>query len=93
MFCRTICWSVFWKGSQFLHIDYAELKKAIEATSEHRNSSGAIKDYREIIGNAAKSSEMNKYWDNYRHTFSYAAEISFEAACDAVIAIMGRIYK
>jgi len=75
------------------NIDYAELKKAIEATSEHRNSSGTMRDYKGIIGNAAKSSEMNKYWDNYRHTFSYAAEISFEAACDAVIAIMERIYK
>lgn len=69
-------------------IDYDALKMALDATVQKQGTVGIFEQYHEIISNVQKSEVMNHQWKNYQNEFEYAAEISFEVVCDAVITLM-----
>ena len=68
------------------------LNAALKATTEKRGSTELMKQYREIMQVVKNSDAMKRQWDNYRKDFDYATGIEFEETCDAVIAIMDRLY-
>ena len=75
------------------NVDLALLKDALRATTEKRRSVEVIKHYSEIMQVVRNSPVMNRQWGDYRKDFDYAAEISFEETCDAIISIMDKINK
>ena len=44
-----------------------------------------------VIKSVSESETMQKFWNKYRQDFSYAADITFETVCDAIIKIMDKI--
>lgn len=75
------------------NIDYASLRTAVSATSEKRNSTEIIKNYKEIIATIISSAAMQQRWLNYQNDFDYAKDIAFSHACNAVEGIMDVIMK
>ena len=67
------------------------LRQALEQTAAKRGSVGALRDYKDIIKSVSESETMQKFWNKYRQDFSYAADITFETVCDAIIKIMDKI--
>lgn len=74
------------------NIDMESLNAALKATTEKRGSTELMKQYHEIMQVVKNSDAMKRQWDNYRKDFDYAAGIEFEETCDAVIAVMERLY-
>ena len=68
------------------------LNAALKATTEKRGSTEPLNQYREIMQVMKNSDVMKRQWDNYRKDFDYASGIEFEETCDAVVAVMDRIY-
>jgi len=52
---------------------------------------GTINHYQNIIVNVLASPQMQNFWKKYQKYFDYAKEISFEAACNTVTSIMGKL--
>lgn len=75
------------------NIDIESLNDALMATTEKRGSTELMKQYREIMRVVKNSDVMKRQWDNYRKDFEYAAGIAFEETCDAVVAIMDKLYS
>lgn len=57
--------------------DYNILKQAILATANHRNSSSDIKRWREILPQLSTSPLLQRHWEKYQRTFSYAKSIEY----------------
>ena len=75
------------------NVDIESLNDALMATTEKRGSTELMKQYREIMWVVKNSDVMKRQWDNYRKDFEYAAGIAFEETCDAVVAIMDKLYS
>lgn len=75
------------------NVDIESLNDALMATTEKRGSTELMKQYREIMRVVKNSDVMKRQWDNYRKDFEYAAGIAFEETCDAVVAIMDKLYS
>lgn len=73
------------------NIDWTMLVQAFHATVEKRGSQNVVKNYHEIIGTVRNSPVMQRQWENYRNDFEYAADISFDEACDSVIFVMAHM--
>lgn len=73
---------------QYRNIETEFLKAALDATSKKRGSSEILKDYNHIIDVARKSDVMVRQWRTYQKSFEYAADISFNEVCDAVVQMM-----
>ncbi len=74
-------------------IDLATLKDALRATTEKRGSAEVIKHYGEIMQVVRNSPVMKRQWSDYRKDFVYAAGTEFEETCDAVIAMMDKVFE
>ena len=73
---------------QYKNIEIEYLKAALDATSKKRGSSDILKGYKSIIEVVRNSDVMIKQWMTYQKDFEYAADISFDEACDAVMQMM-----
>ena len=73
---------------QYKNIEPEYLKAALDATSKKRGTSEILRDYKNIIAVVKKSDVMNSQWRTYQKNFEYAADISFDEACDAVMHMM-----
>ncbi len=73
---------------KYENIEMESLKAALNATSKKRGSTEIIKNYRNIIDVVRSSDVMNKQWSTYRKDFEYAADISFDEVCDAVVRML-----
>ncbi len=60
----------------------------MDATSEKRGSLEVLKDYKNIMDTVRNSDVMIKQWRTYQKDFEYAADISFDEVCDAVVQMM-----
>lgn len=69
------------------------LREAIIATLQKRDSEIIITEYRDIIRNVRESKQMQEQWKNYQKNFEYAKDISFDDACDTVIEGMNQVGK
>lgn len=52
-----------------------------------------MRRYREIVQVVKDSDVIKRKWYNYRKDFDYASGIEFEETCDAVVAVMDRLYE
>lgn len=77
---------------QYKNIEPEYLKAALDATSKKRGTSEVLRDYKNIIAVVKKSGVMNSQWRTYQKNFEYAADISFDEACDAVMHMMDMYY-
>lgn len=77
---------------QYKNIETEYLKAALDATSKNRGTSEILRDYKNIIAVVKKSGVMNSQWRTYQKNFEYAADISFDEVCDAVMHIMDLYY-
>lgn len=66
---------------------------AMDATSKKRGSTEVLKNYRNIIDVVRNSDVMIKQRKTYQKVFEYAADISFDEVCDAVVQMMNSIYE
>ena len=73
---------------QYKNIEPEYLKAALDATSKNRGTSEILRDYKNIIAVVKKSGVMNSQWRTYQKNFEYAADISFDEVCDAVVHMM-----
>ena len=73
---------------QYRNITTEFLRKALNATAKKRGSLGILKNYRDIIDVVKSSDVMIKQWSNYQKDYEYAADISFDETCDAVVQMM-----
>lgn len=78
---------------QYKNIALDSLKSALDATSKKRGSSGIMKDYKEIIDVVRCSDVMIKQWSTYQKDFEYAADISYDEVCNAVVQMMDLCFK
>lgn len=72
-------------------IDWETLREAVRRTSEHRGSSGMMKDYGLVSREIESSDEIARIWSSYTRLNPYASEISVSDAMDAVRMIGERI--
>lgn len=77
---------------QYKNIEPEYLKASLDATSKKRGTSEVLRDYKNIIAVVKKSGVMNSQWRTYQKNFEYAADISFDEACDAVMHMMDMYY-
>ncbi len=75
------------------NIDFESLRTAVAATSEKRNSTEVIRNYKMILAGITSSDAMQQRWLNYQKDFDYANGISFTDACNAVEEIMDAITR
>lgn len=73
---------------QCKNIEIESLKAALNATSKKRGSLEILKNYKNIIDVVRNSDVMIKQWKTYQKDFEYAADISFDDICDAVVQMM-----
>lgn len=73
------------------NIDYASLRKAVQATTEKRNSTEIVKNYKAIVSVIRGSDIMLKRWKDYQKDFEYAIDIEFNDTLQALEKIMGLI--
>lgn len=73
---------------QYRNITTEFLRKALNATAKKRGSLEILKNYRDIIDVVKSSDVMIKQWSNYQKDYEYAADISFDETCDAVVQMM-----
>lgn len=72
-------------------ISYKLLRKALNRTSEHRQSKMLLDSYKIIITTIKDDDVQKNYWQIYQKKFPYAANISFDSVCDTVFRLMGKI--
>lgn len=70
------------------NIGLTHLKAALETTCEKRGSKEVVRNYISCMDVVKASSSMQNQWKTYQTEYEYAADISFDDACDAVISIM-----
>lgn len=73
---------------QSQNICIEQLREALTATCTKRGSTGVIKNYAVIINRVSLSAVMQDQWKKYQTDFTYAADISFQDTCGAVLSIM-----
>lgn len=65
-------------------IDPAILTNALLATSGRRGSAGMLENAEKVLYDLHDSRDMEALWENYRTRFSYAKDISWQAALRSV---------
>lgn len=60
------------------------LRQALERTAYKRGSQMILIQYKEILEEIRKSSQLLNQWERYRRQYEYAKEISFEDTCDTL---------
>lgn len=73
---------------QSQNICIEQLREALTATCTKRGSTEVIKNYATIINRVSMSAVMQDQWKKYQTDFTYAADISFQDTCNAVLSIM-----
>ncbi len=76
---------------QYANIGPDALKAALNATTDKRDSSAVVQEYRRIMDTVKSSEVMQRQWKNYQKDFEYATDIAFEDACDVVVELMDEL--
>ena len=72
-------------------IDFTVLKRAVENTSEKRNSKELIKNWKNQVRGIETSDYQKNLWIRYQRQFKYAKDISFEESVQIINEIMKQI--
>ena len=72
-------------------IDFTILKRAVENTSEKRNSKTLIRNWKEQVRGIETSDYQKNLWSRYQRQFKYAKDISFEESVQIINEIMKQI--
>ena len=72
-------------------IDFTILKRAVENTSEKRNSKELIQNWRNQVRGIEISDYQKNLWIRYQRQFKYAKDISFEESVQIINEIMKQI--
>ena len=72
-------------------IDFTILKRAVENTSEKRNSKELIQNWRNQVRGIETSDYQKNLWIRYQRQFKYAKDISFEESVQIINEIMKQI--
>ena len=72
-------------------IDFMILKRAVENTSEKRNSKELIKNWKNQVRGIETSDYQKNLWIRYQRQFKYAKDISFEESVQIINEIMKQI--
>jgi len=72
-------------------INYSNLKNAITATLEKRNTLYLLDDYKIILKKISKDSGIADLWNRYKKTFDYTSEASLTESLDIVHELMNKI--
>lgn len=72
-------------------IDYTVLKKAIKRTSEKRESTDILREYKEIIEEIREDEYLKELWKVYIKDNRYAANIDFKDTIDVVEFIANKV--
>ncbi len=67
------------------------LKDAIQAVMNKRGSEKLLPDAKLILSEIAENETMQKLWQNYRKSFSYAADLEYDAVMKALSDLFRRI--
>ena len=63
------------------------LRKAVQATAEHRGTTDQIADVQGILKDITESKAIQAMWNKYRKQFAYAKDITFEMVIESLIVI------
>ena len=66
-------------------------KNAVESTFGHRDSLNELNALTEILERIRTDETQQKFWENYRHRFSYAKDISLDEIINEISAIKSMI--
>ena len=72
-------------------IDFMILKRAVENTSEKRNSKELIQNWKNQVRGIETSDYQKNLWIRYQRQFKYAKDISFEESVQIINEIMKQI--
>ena len=72
-------------------IDFTILKRAVENTSEKRNSKELIQNWKNQVRGIETSDYQKNLWIRYKRQFKYAKDISFEESVQIINEIMKQI--
>jgi predicted nucleotidyltransferase component of viral defense system len=72
-------------------INYENLSKALEGTTNKRGSHNILTEYNEILEMIKSNRQMQAFWNKYQKVSEYAKDISFDATCDTVLEIMKKL--
>ena len=72
-------------------IDFTILKRAVDNTSEKRNSKELIQNWRNQVREIETSDYQKNLWIRYQRQFKYAKDISFEESVQIINEIMKQI--
>ena len=72
-------------------IDFTILKRAVENTSEKRNSKTLIRNWKGQVIGIETSTYQKNLWSRYQRQFKYAKDISFEESVQIINEIMKQI--
>ena len=72
-------------------IDFKILKRAVENTSEKRNSKELIQNWKNQVRGIETSDYQKNLWIRYQRQFKYAKDISFEESVQIINEIMKQI--
>ena len=72
-------------------IDFKILKRAVENTSEKRNSKELIQNWKDQVRGIESSDYQKNLWLRYQRQFKYAKDISFEESVQIINEIMKQI--
>lgn len=72
-------------------IDFTILKRAVENTSEKRNSKELIQNWKNQVRGIETSDYQKNLWIRYQRQFKYAKDISFEESVQIINEIMKQI--
>ena len=70
------------------NININDLRYALQATTQRRNSVEVVARYKEIMHVVSHSDVMNRQWADYREEFDYVRGIEFGETCETVVSIM-----
>lgn len=72
-------------------IDLGILKQALEKTATKRGSVELLPQYQNIMAKVLDSTQMQNFWKKYQKDFDYAKDITYEATCNTITAILDKL--
>lgn len=72
-------------------IDLGILKQALEKTATKRGSVALLPQYQNIMAKVLDSTQMQNFWKKYQRDFDYAKDITYEATCNTITAILDKL--
>ncbi len=73
-------------------IDYKSLKKKLSLSSKERGISDELKNYPDVISALKVAPSLIRHWQRYQKNYPYAANISFDDTCDALLSLLSKLY-